>query len=278
MSKISAILKISRPVNFLITFFSVIVAGLISAEYSFVSLKIFYAALSASFAASAGNIINDYFDIEIDIINRPDRILPSGKLNSNTALYIYFAFNIIALAFAAFVNYTALLIASFSIAIIYFYSKSLKKIPLAGNISVAFLTGLAFIFGAVAVNNWKGGIIPALFAFFANFIREIVKDMEDVEGDKSQDIVTFPQKFGFGSSVRIIYFLTIMLVILTTAPFIYNLYKIEYFLFVMIIVNPVFIYILKLLSGSQTKKILGRISSLIKINMIFGLIAIYLGN
>ncbi len=278
MNKISAIVKLSRPINFLITFFSVIVAGFISAKNGFASFDIFYAGFSAAFAASAGNIINDYFDIEIDKINRPDRILPSNKLNLKSALTIYFAFNIIAVLLSAFINIYAVLIVLFSIAVIFFYSKLLKKIPLAGNTVVAFLTGLAFIYGAVAVNNWTAGIIPALFAFFANLIREIVKDMEDVEGDKSQNLITFPQKFGFVSSKKLIYTLTALLIILTTVPFLFKLYKIEYFVIIMTIVNPIFIYILKKLSADHSRTSLSRISGFLKMNMVFGLIAIFLGN
>ena len=278
MNRIPVIVKISRPVNFLITFFSVIVAGFISAANGFVSFNIFFAGISAAFAASAGNIINDYYDIEIDKVNRPDRILPSKKLKPESALAIYFIFNLIAALFAALINSAILLILFCSIAVIFFYSKSLKKIPLAGNITVALLTGLAFIYGAVAVNNWMAGIIPALFAFFANLIREVVKDMEDVAGDKSQNLVTFPQKFGFESSKKLITALTAMLIILTAVPFLFHFYKIEYFIIVMTIVNPVYVYILKRLFSNHSGKSLRRISGLLKMNMVFGLIAIFLGN
>ena len=66
--------------------------------------------------------------------------------------------------------------------------------------TVAFLTGLVFIFGGVVVENPTAAIVPAIFAFLINLIREIVKDMEDVEGDNKAGVITFPIKFGFQKS------------------------------------------------------------------------------
>ena len=80
----------------------------------------------------------------------------------------------------------------------------MKRIILLGNFIVAFLTGLAFIYGGIAVNNFKYAVIPAIFAFLINFIREIVKDMEDIEGDKSAGIFSFPYLYGFKRSKRMI--------------------------------------------------------------------------
>ena len=70
-------------------------------------------------------------------------------------------------------------------------------VPILGNLIVSILTGLVFIYGGVAVNNPLAAIIPAIFAFLINLIREVVKDMQDVEGDLKQEMITFPGKFGF---------------------------------------------------------------------------------
>lgn len=279
MNKAVALLKIIRPVNFLITFFSVIVAGIIcSPESSINYLPILFAGFSAALVGSAGNVINDILDIEIDRINRPERMLPSGLLNPRGTFYYYLVLNSAALLLSAFINITSLLIVIVSILIVFFYSYTLKKIPLIGNITVAFMTGLAFIFGGTAAGNIKGGIIPALFAFLINFIRELIKDIEDLEGDMKNQVFSFPAKYGTKAAVQIIYSLTGSLIVFTLIPFFFNLYRIEYFIIVMLSVNIGLVLFIKNISSNSGKAVISRESFLLKIYMIFGLIAIYFGN
>ncbi|HLG31765.1 MAG TPA: geranylgeranylglycerol-phosphate geranylgeranyltransferase [Ignavibacteriaceae bacterium] len=275
--KLIAIIKITRPVNFLITFASVIVSAIICAPENLLILKVFLATLSAGLAASAGNIINDIFDIEIDRINQPQRPLPSGTLTIKEAYSFYFVCLILSVILSVFVSYFALIIVVVSNLILIVYSKYLKRIPLVGNITVAFLTGLVFIFGGVVVENPSAAIIPASFALMINLIRELVKDMQDVEGDKGAGIITFPIKFGFLRTKYLMLIPSVILIIMTTIPFIYEIYKIEYFVVVMVIVNPLLIFTIKKLFDDDSLKNLIKISNLLKLNMIFGLIAIFLG-
>jgi len=240
-------------------------------------MNVFIAALAASLVMASGNIINDVFDIEIDRINRPSRPLPSGLIKINFALFFYFILVLISLALSLLISQSAFTIVLISHLILFLYSKYLKKVPLIGNITVAFLTGLVFIFGGVAVGNPSAAIIPASFAFLINLMREIIKDMEDVEGDRKADVITFPIKFGFQKSKLLILVITIFLVLFTLYPFLTKLYKIEFFIVVMILVNTILVYSLKLLFENHSSKNLNKISNLLKLNMVFGLIAIYFG-
>jgi len=226
---------------------------------------------------ASGNIINDIFDLEIDKINRPERPLPSGKISNKEALVLYFIFLLLSFIFSWFINLPAFLIVVVSTFILYLYSKYIKRIPLVGNIIVAFLTGLVFVFGGVAVGNPSAAIIPAIFAFSINLIREIVKDMEDVEGDRKADVITFPIKNGFQKSKIIILIITISLILYTIYPFITQIYKIEYFVIIMITVNPILVYSMKMLFENRTVESFNKISNLLKLDMVFGLIAIYFG-
>jgi geranylgeranylglycerol-phosphate geranylgeranyltransferase len=226
---------------------------------------------------ASGNIINDIYDIDIDRVNKPSRPLPSSKISIKESYILYFALIAVSAFISSLLNEKAIAIVLVSILILFFYSKYLKRIPLVGNITVAFLTGLVFIFGGVVVENPAAAIVPALVAFLINLIREIVKDMEDVEGDRKSGVITFPIKFGFQKSKIIILIITISLILYTIYPFITYIYKIEYFVVVMIIVNPILVYGLKILFQQDSLKSLNRISNLLKLNMIFGLIAIYLG-
>ena len=275
--KLTAIIKLIRPINFLITFISVIVAAVICLPNKSPGVNVFIAAIAASLVMASGNIINDIYDIGIDKINKPLRSLPSGKISNKEALVLYFIFLLLSFIFSWFINLPAFLIVVVSTFILYLYSKYIKRIPLVGNITVAFLTGLVFVFGGVAVGNPSAAIIPAIFAFSINLIREIVKDMEDVEGDRKADVITFPIKNGFQKSKIIILIITISLILYTLYPFITQIYKIEYFVIIMITVNPILVYSMKMLFENRTVESFNKISNLLKLDMVFGLIAIYFG-
>jgi len=277
IEKLTATIKIFRPVNFLITFISVIVAAIICQPSEIPWLNVALAAFSASFVMASGNIINDIYDIEIDKINQPQRVLAASKISISSVVFLYTLLIVISLLFAWFINLIAFGIVIGTSILLFLYSKSLKKFSLVGNIVVAFLTGLVFIFGGVAVDNPDAAIVPALFAFLINLIREIVKDMEDVDGDAKVGIVTFPIKFGYQKSKYFILLITTSLIVITIYPFITELYKIEYFIVVMVIVNPILVYCSKKIFEDHSIKNLKKISNLLKLNMIFGLIAIYLG-
>jgi len=275
--KLTAIVKITRPINLLITFISVIVTAIICKPNSFPLIEIILAAFTASFVMASGNIINDIYDIEIDKINRPERPLPSNKITIVQAYSIYISLVFISIFISIFLNEAALVVVLPSILLLFFYSKYLKRIPLVGNIVVAFLTGLVFIFGGVVVGNPSAAIVLAVFAFLINLIREITKDIQDFEGDKTIGVKTLPIYFGFKTSKLIILLFTFILILFTLYPFLTHLYKIEYFVFVMITVNPILIYCLKKLFQDQSLQNLKKISNLLKLSMVFGLIAIYLG-
>jgi geranylgeranylglycerol-phosphate geranylgeranyltransferase len=163
--------------------------------------------------------------------------------------------------------------------LLFLYSYRIKKILLLSNILVAFLTGLAFIYGGIAVNNIHYAILPALFAFLINFIREIVKDMEDIKGDKYEGIKTLPVVYGNSTAKKIILVSIIILIMLTFYPFVLSLYKIEYFIFIMVLVNPILVYVVKSIRQlpDDSSKNLNKLSILLKLDMVFGLAAIYLG-
>lgn len=275
--KILAYIKITRPLNVLITFLVVVVAILISQTYEIDIAKIIFASLAAAFVTAGGNIVNDIYDIETDKISHPNRVIVQGLMSKKEAVILYNIFNTLAIIISSRLSDLLLVIVLISIFILFIYSYSLKKLPLIGNLTVAFLTGLAFIYGGFAADNPVAAIVPAIFAFLINFIREVVKDIQDVEGDKIAGTITFPIKYGFQKSKLIIILLTFSLILYTLYPFINQFYKIEYFVIVMIFVNPLLILSLKILFDTNKANNLSIVSNLLKLNMILGLAAIYLG-
>ena len=277
ISTLKSFIQIIRPVNFIITFLSVIVATAICIDGEYQFYKIILAAFSASLTLSAGNIINDIKDIEIDKVNHPERPLITGKITVSQAKAEYVSLTFIALLLSFFINLPAFVIALSATVLLLLYSYYFKMVPILGNLIVSILTGMVFIYGGVAVSNPLAAIIPAIFAFLINLIREVVKDMQDVEGDLKQGVITFPGKFGFSSSKLLVVELTAILFLVTLYPFVTRLYKIEFIILIMAVVNPLLVYNLKILFNDHSSSNLNKISTILKLNMFIGLIAILLG-
>jgi len=277
MRMVRRLFKIIRPLNCLITFFTIIVGGLICSNDNDVSAKLILAGIIGFIVTAAGNSINDFYDIDVDRINRPDRPLPNGVLTQKNVLVFFAVLIIVALTLNLLLNIYAFGISFISIVLLILYSYKLKRMPLVGNMIVSLLTALAFIFGGVVVGNVTLAIIPAVFAFLINLIREVIKDMEDADGDRSLGIRTFPIRFGNKASKYFVFAVSSILFLFTFVPFLFHIYEIEFFLIIMIIVNPILVYIVKSAFEDSSKQNLGRLSSMLKLNMVIGLIAIYMG-
>lgn len=267
---------IIRPINCFITFLTVFFGGIIISNYKIDFNILLLAAISASLITAAGNVINDIFDIDLDKIVHPNRPLPSKKINIEQARIFYLLLNIFALLLLSQTFLILFIIGFFVIIILYLYARSLKKIFLVGNFLVAFLTGLTFIFAGITVNSLSNSFIPAVFAFLINFIREIVKDTEDISGDIKYGIKSLPIALGLKKTKIVIIILIVFLILFSIYPFAAGIYNIEYFVFIMVTVNPILVFVGKLFFDDQSNMKLSLVSLLLKLNMFLGLIAISL--
>ncbi|MCF8412229.1 MAG: geranylgeranylglycerol-phosphate geranylgeranyltransferase [Melioribacteraceae bacterium] len=277
MIRIYGIFQIVRPLNLLITFLAVFIAGYF-ASGNFDIIKILITSASAALIAASGNIINDIFDIEVDKINRPDRALISGKLSIKLTKILFVLFNLLGLSLALFVSIENFLIAFTAATLIFFYSYKWKKILLVGNIVVSLVTGFAFIYGATASGNYEWGIIPFVYAFLINLIREIVKDVEDLEGDKISGVLTFSAVYGLRTTKTFILCLTLFLILSSNIPYLLDIYSVIYFIIIVILVIPVLLYFIFLIYDGALEKRPEYLSSLLKLGMVFGLAAIIFGS
>lgn len=150
----------------------------------------------------AGNAINDYYDREIDAINRPGRPLPSGRISPAAAWRYSLALFLAGAFLAGLINSICLILAAFNSALLFFYARNLKAMPLWGNICVAFLTGSTFLFGgaAVGIQGLMTNLVPFLLSFLISMSREIAKDIEDMAGDLAGGARTLPILAGEGLS------------------------------------------------------------------------------
>lgn len=269
--------SIIRPLNCLITFFTIVIAGLICGEL-FDYKIILVAGFTGLLVNAGGNIINDYFDVEIDKTNRPQRALPSGKTTPLFVLNSYVVVTYFAIVMAFFnLNIDAFIIVVITSLMMFLYSYLFKKIAFVGNLVVAFFTGMAFLFGSVVVSNVYCGIIPAVFAFLISLMRELVKDVEDIKGDKLANISTYPIKYGVNATVKLITITGVVLIISTTVPFLLKIYNVYYFIFVSIFVNGILVFVISSLKKSTSQSTISKMSKLLKIGMVMGVIAILIG-
>jgi len=150
--------------------------------------------LAVFLVTGAGNAVNDYFDRDIDAVNRPDRPVPSGRVTPKQALMWSYALFAAGCILASLLNWFCFVIAVANSALLYLYARNLKTTLLMGNTCVAYLTGSTFLFGG-AVQGFAGMtavLIPFGLSSLATMSREIMKDVEDMEGDSHAGAKTLP--------------------------------------------------------------------------------------
>ena len=277
MNKIISYLKLTRPGNNLIVALSVLMGALVTKELIPWS-KVILACLSASFISGGGNAINDYFDIQIDKINKPQRPLPKGEISSKNALWFSLLLFFIGIFLSILIRPMALILAVFAVLGLIFYSAYLKKRFFWGNFLVSLICGLAFIYGGITTQDFRLSLIPAIFAFLFHWGREIIKDIQDLRGDLVYQAETFPIKLGIKPSLIFTTFIFSLLILFTFLPYLLGIFSWLYLIVVVLGVDLVLIYVLFSSWRDSSFKNLGRLSFILKIDMLLGLAAIYVGS
>lgn len=273
---IRALLSLVRPLNLLITFLSIVVAAVLAGGGRDDAVPILFAACAGVAVAAGANAINDRFDVEIDRINRPDRPIPRGDLTTSDALRVWQVTSVLGVLLAWAIGVWPFGIVLFAIPLLYWYSRALKGTPLVGNVVVGGMTGLAFIFGASAVGSIENGFIPALFAFLVNLAREVVKDIEDREGDSRSQASTFPLRFGLRPARSVTSIALIALVGVTLVVELQNVYRPPY-LAIVALADVLLVYVAFAVWRSEAPEAMRRLSQVLKAAMVVGLAAIYFG-
>jgi geranylgeranylglycerol-phosphate geranylgeranyltransferase len=223
----------------------------------------------------AGNAINDYFDAGIDAVNRPERPIPSGRLRKGFAYkfsIFLFAGGILA---SYFIGAIPFFIALFNSFLLYLYAFSLKRKVFVGNLSVSYLTGSTFLFGGAAygLKGIEATSVLFFLSMLATLAREIVKAIEDMEGDRKDGAVTLPIRIGERPSAYIASGVGILAVLLSPVPFITGLFNTSYLL-VVGIADIIFLYaVLLILKNNPSAS-----SKYFKVAMFFALVAFIAGS
>lgn len=153
--------------------------------------------LASSATIAAGYIINNFYDSEKDLINRPNKSKLDKLVSQNTKLSFYFVLNFSAVVMASYVSFNAVLFFSSYIFFIWFYSHKLKKLPFIGNLTSAVLTILPFFAIFLYYKNFESVIfVHAVFLFLIISMRELTKDLENMKGDLLLGYKTIPVIYG----------------------------------------------------------------------------------
>lgn len=167
--------------------------------------------LASATTIASGYIINNFYDSEKDLINRPQKTMLDRLVSQNTKLASYFALNFIAVIMASYVSFRAVIFFSAYIFLIWFYSHKLKKLPVVGNLTSAVLTIAPFFAVFIYYKNFEPVIfVHAVFLFLILSMRELTKDLENIKGDLSLNYKTIPIVYGINASKTMITILAIL--------------------------------------------------------------------
>ncbi len=213
--------SITRPANAIVSGVTAIIAYLIATGTIIPSTVLLL--VIVFLITAAGNVINDFFDADIDRINRPERPIPSGKVSLIAArgfAVTLFLSGILVSFFTPPLCMAIVLINSF---ILFLYAAKLKSMPVIGNAAVAYLAASIFLFGgAFAGGNALVLMLPLVaITFLATMVREILKDAEDVDGDAAGGADTLPIRIGIQSTTRIALGFALAAVVASVVPYLW---------------------------------------------------------
>jgi 4-hydroxybenzoate polyprenyltransferase len=258
------------------------------------TLPLFYLVVSASVCiAAAGYIINDYFDVNIDLINKPERLIIDRYIKRRWAIVLHIIFSFAGFVLSCYVGYRLrnLYIPFFNliaIVALWFYSTTFKKKLLIGNVLISLLTAWVILILPVAEYNFqitsydiywrrllKLSFIYAGFAFIISLIREVIKDMEDMNGDVKYGCTTMPIVWGLQVSKV---FTAVWIVVLAVSIAAIQLYVIQmgwWFsaLYSLIAIIIPLLWVLRKLYAAQSPKDFHTLSTAIKMIMLTGILS-----
>jgi geranylgeranylglycerol-phosphate geranylgeranyltransferase len=192
---------ITRPMNSIAAGLAAVVAYLIATGTVIPAALLLFAVVTP--VTAAGNVINDYFDVAIDRVNRPDRPIPSGQVRLPAARAYAVTLFLAGIFVCLFTSGLCIAIAVVNSLLLVAYAARLKRTSLFGNITVSYLAASMFLFGG-ALGGLPGifHVMPfAVMTFFAMLARELVKDAEDVEGDRASGAITLPIRYGIRTTM-----------------------------------------------------------------------------
>jgi len=209
---IRGLFRISRPINLLLVAFAQLMTAyfLVETDASglpvFQDYKLYLLVFATVLITAAGYMINDYYDVKIDYVNRPHEVIVGKRIKRRVVIFLHSLLNFTAIGLGYLVSPKIAAVNFFAAFLLWLYSNQLKREPFIGNLTVAFLTGFSVYLVAFYYQKSELLVLTyAIFAFFLNLIREIIKDIEDRQGDRKHGCRTLPIAIGFRKTKQVIF-------------------------------------------------------------------------
>jgi len=233
--------------------------------------------LSTVLIAAAGYIINDYYDVKIDAINKPERMLVGKAIRRRRAMFAHLVLSSAGVAIGLALAIPVGLINLGAVLLLWGYSARLKKMLLVGNVVIALLAASMLLVVAVyndALNKITLGY--ALFAFLISLIREIIKDMEDMKGDASFDCRTLPIVVGIRNTKLVLYPLVALFLLFLLVVVFHRRTALLFDSYMLLLVLLPSIWLVIKLARSDRRRDFAYLSNLNKFIMLTGILSMLL--
>lgn len=240
--------------------------------HAFAHMWLYILSLATVFIAAAGYIINDYYDIKIDLINKPERVVIGKTITRRYAILFHTVISVTGVVLGFLINWKIGVINFVSAFLLWLYSNNLKRQPLIGNVLVSLLTALSVFVLVFLYEQFHVLVfVYALFAFFMTLIREVVKDMEDVKGDNTFGCKTLPIVWGIRRTKVLLY---VLIAILSCVVVLLDFYQLNIPLiyFVPMLFLPMAFLMVRLVVA-DTKLQFYQLSQLCKLIMLLGIVS-----
>lgn len=250
---------------------------------------LFLIVFASAITIASGYIINNFYDSQKDLINRPNKSMLDRLVSQKTKLTVYFSLNFLAVLVAFIVSWRAFLFFSGYIFMIWFYSHKIKKYPIIGNLMSAllavtpFFAILLYFYNKISfeeIENHMSHFVVisahAVFLFLLLLIREMIKDLENLKGDLVSDYRTIPVLYGEKISKQIITALTILTIL--PVYVLINIYDVGYMDIYFYACFGVLLFFLIYLWKSNTKEQFLMLHNVLKFLIVSGVFCIVLIN
>jgi len=290
-------LAILRPNNILLTLFTQGVFMIAASRTSYFNIdwsniiwpESVLIILTCCLTAAGGYIINDLFDVETDHINRPNKRILKRDISHKAAIVYYIILTALGQICGYYAGLGIGLFASAIAVLLYFYSSDLKAMGLPGNSLIAFMSGSVIYIASRGIHEIHSAYFAeyAFLAFLLTMARELVKDAEDIEGDKEQGCETFPILYGTRKTnilsnvilALIVIFLVTAAYLLSIEPFFnvkstIEIHRFVYPAFLVLALVPMIIKSMWMIGKANNKRDYKKISKWLKLTMLVGLISV----
>lgn len=277
--KLLGLLSVIRGYNVLVLVLAQYLAAIFifspqrSLRYVLLDFQLFCIVLASVCVVSSGYIINNFYDVNTDKINRPFKSELDEVVSQKTKLQIYFFLNFLGFAFGWFISWKAALFFAVYIFFIWLYSHKLKKHPFVGLITASTLTVMPFFAIFVYYKNFSKIIfVHATFLFLIVSLRQLIKDLESLRGDLANNYKTFPVKYGERNTRR----LGIYVILTTLIPIIIllNYPGVGYMRYYFLASSIALIFVGYFLWKSNLKKHYVFLHNVLKIMLLVGILSL----